>query len=429
MLTQRRTWEEELAIIDRTMKAISGITDPEKLVEVYWTGIGELIAIDDYLALSRRNVEPPFYVITRSSRFTEHYNPWTQRERLPKMSGGLLGEITYGNRPSIIDDLPERLTGDDPARFYLDGFQTLIALPQYDGGEALNLTILLLPPGAEFDRGKIPMMHWQAGLFGRGTQNLVLKNQLSDTLFALDRELQIVGAIQRSLLPPMLPAIPGFELSALYQTSARAGGDYYDFFPLNGGKWGLFIGDVSGHGTPAAVLMAITPAIAHAQPGTHTPPSALLEYLNGQLARAYTLDGSFVTAFYAVLDPLQQTLIYSSAGHNPPRLVRGGTVIPLDKNGSLPLGIAESQTYGEASAAFEPGDLLVLYTDGITEASAPHNADGGKLFGTDRLDKVLLSCSASSTDECIARIREAVTAFSENAPPTDDQTLIAIRHL
>src|SRR5262249_10139525 len=156
--------------IDRTMKAISGVTDPEELVDVYWSGIGDLIAINDYVALSRRNVEPPFYLITRSSRFTEHVNPWTERDRLPKLRGGLLGEIIYGNNPVVIDDLPSHLSTDDPARLYLDGFQTLIALPQYDGGESLNATILLLPPGIEIDQARIPMMHWQAGLFGRGTQ-------------------------------------------------------------------------------------------------------------------------------------------------------------------------------------------------------------------------------------------------------------------
>ena len=136
---------------------------------------------------------------------------------------------------------------------------------------------MLLPPGFEHDPAMIPILHWQAGLFGRGTQNLVLRNQLAAALAALDRELQTVGEIQRSLLPRELPSIPGFELAAFYQTSARAGGDYYDFFPLDGTTggcgWGLFIADVSGHGTPAAVLMAITHAIAHAQPGTHTPPA------------------------------------------------------------------------------------------------------------------------------------------------------------
>src|SRR5205809_3752341 len=97
MPNPRRSWQDELAIIDRTMKAISGVTDPEELVKVYWEGIGDLIPINDYVAMSRRNEPPPYYRLTRSSRFTEHPNPWTQRERLPRLSGGLLGEIVYAN--------------------------------------------------------------------------------------------------------------------------------------------------------------------------------------------------------------------------------------------------------------------------------------------------------------------------------------------
>src|SRR4051812_11850508 len=118
MLKTRRPWQEELAIIDRTMKAISGVSDPETLVDVYWENIGELLPIHDYVSISRRNTAAPFYLITRSSRFTEHFNPWTQRERLPRLSGGLLGEIVYANKPVIINDLPDRLKADDPGYFY-----------------------------------------------------------------------------------------------------------------------------------------------------------------------------------------------------------------------------------------------------------------------------------------------------------------------
>lgn len=426
MLSPKRTWQDELAIIDRTMKAISGVNDPEELVSIYWNGIGELIETDDYVAVSRRNVDSPFYLITRSSRFAESYNPWTQRDLLPKLTGGLLGEIAYGSSPVIIEDLPSRLEADDPAWFYLEGFQALVALPQYDGGEALNHTIMLVRPGADVNHGMIPMLHWQAGLFGRGTQNLVLRNQLSAALHALDRELQVVGNIQRSLLPDQLPTIPGFELAAHYETSSRAGGDYYDFFPLANGAWGLFIADVSGHGTPAAVLMAITHAIAHAQPGTHSPPGALLAYLNDRLARAYTRDGTFVTAFYAILDPAARTLTCSSAGHNPPRLVRAGRVLSLDESGGLPMGLMPGLTYDEATIELVSGDLLLLYTDGIPEAMGPGEGIS-RLFGLDRLDPLLLECAAGSAADCLQQIRTAVAEFCENAPPTDDQTLIAMR--
>jgi phosphoserine phosphatase RsbU/P len=423
-------WQEELAIVDKTMKAISGITDPEQLVATYWQGIGQLLTIRDYVAISRRNVEPPFYLITRSSRFANDLNPWTQRDQLPKLSGGLLGEIVYANQPVIIDDLPARLSADDPARFYLEGFQSMVALPQYDGGEGLNVTGMLLPPGVEIDTAMLPTLHLQSGLFGRGTQNLVLRNQLGLALAALDRELHVVGEIQRSLLPEALPTIPGFELDAYYQTSALAGGDYYDFFPLDDGSWGLFIADVAGHGTPAAVLMAITHALAHAQPGTHTPPAELLRYLNDRLVHAYTRNGTFVTAFYAVLNPRDRTLTFSRAGHNPPRLVRGDKVLSINGEGGLPLGILSGQPYKQSTVTLEHNDLLLLYTDGITEAMAPAKGpDGRELFEIERLDQLLLQCHGCTADECIERIRTAVAAFTDNAQPTDDQTLIAIKCL
>jgi sigma-B regulation protein RsbU (phosphoserine phosphatase) len=303
-------------------------------------------------------------------------------------------------------------------------------MPQYDNGEALNLTALLFPPGKEMDPTLLPMIYLQSALFGRGTQNQVLRNQLASALKSLDRELQTVGEIQRSLLPGCLPEIAGFELAAHYQTSARAGGDYYDFFPLADGAWGLFIADVSGHGTPAAVLMAITHAIAHAKPNTHTPPAALLNYLNERLAKAYTRGGTFVTAFYAVLNPVNRTVTYSRAGHNPPRLVRGDKVMSFDGAGGLPLGIIGRQVYEETTVQLKPRDLLLLYTDGITEAMAPANGGGNReLFGLERLDLLLLECKSTGAGECIDKIRANVTAFAQTALPSDDQTLIAIRCL
>src|SRR5690242_2812822 len=161
MRKERLPWQQELEIVDRTMKAISGITDPEELVNAYWNGIGELIPVMEYVSLSRRNVEPPYYLITRSSRFTEELNPWTQRDRLPRLTGGILGELAYANRPVIINDLPARLSPDDPGYFYLKGNARLIVLPQYDGGEGINVTVMLMPPDFEPDPSMIPIMHWQ----------------------------------------------------------------------------------------------------------------------------------------------------------------------------------------------------------------------------------------------------------------------------
>ncbi|MBX3317592.1 MAG: PP2C family protein-serine/threonine phosphatase [Phycisphaeraceae bacterium] len=428
MTAPRRHWTEELDIIDRLMRSVSDLTDPEEMVSIYWNGVHDLFPIEDFLAISRRGVEPPGYLVTRSSRFEEHLNPWKQRHRLPRLEGGLLGEIAYANRPIVIDDLPDRLTPDDPGHFFLQGFQSLIALPNYENGQSLNVGMMLFKPGVEYDRAMVPMMHWQSSLFGRGTQNLVLRNQLTDALAALDRELQTVAQIQRSLLPVELPSIPGFEIATSYETSARAGGDYYDFFPLGERGWGVFIADVSGHGTPAAVLMAVTHAIAHTRPGSAQPPCEVLAHINHHLAKSYTTSGTFVTAFYAAIDPQTRLVSYSNAGHNPPRLVRGDRVIALDENASIPLGIMPDASFQDGTVALQRGDVLVMYTDGITESMAPTDAAGSRsLFGENRLDRLLIESRHRTAAEIAESIVNTTRAFSRGEPATDDRTLIVMR--
>ncbi len=423
-----RPWREELAIIDRTMKAISAISDPEKLVETYWRGIGELLPFNHYVAVSRRGETPPNYLVTRSSRFTQEINPWTERHKLPRMRGGLLGEIAFSEQPVIIEDLPARLKPDDPAHEYLVGFQTLAAMPQYDDGVALNVTMLLLEPGDPFDLSMLPMLHWQTGLFGRGTQNLVLRNRLNDALTALDAELKVVGEIQRSLLPTEPPRVEAFEIAAFYHSSARAGGDYYDFFELPDGRLGILIVDVSGHGTPAAVLMAIIRAIAHTQPSAQANPSELLQFLNAQLLKSYVYAGNFATAFYGVLDPREKLLTFSMAGHNPPRLLRGHEVIALTGDADLPLGISPELAYRTSSVQLRPGDQIAFYTDGITEAMSPMSAAGVRtLFGDERLDRAISACAGGTAQDCIDRVRSALGEFTQGQAAADDQTLLIMR--
>jgi sigma-B regulation protein RsbU (phosphoserine phosphatase) len=185
---------------------------------------------------------------------------------------------------------------------------------------------------------------------------------------------------------------------------------------------------VSGHGTPAAVMMAITHSIAHQHPGPPTPPGTMLAYLNQQLATRYTaaLD-SFVTAFYGIYDPATRRLVYSSAGHNPPRLKRtgDGPIASLDGAQRLPLGIVADQSYGESSHVLEPGDKLVFFTDGITDSQ---NASG-ESFGAHRLDKVLATCTACTAEDLVAAIRKAVDEFAGDEPPIDDRTLLSVRVL
>ena len=169
-------------------------------------------------------------------------------------------------------------------RSILAGYRSLVAVPVYDGGDSAEHDDPAEREPAAFDREDLPERVWMSNLFGRATQNLVLMREVKEAYDVVDRELKVVGEIQRSLLPTKLPTIPTLELAAAYQTSQRAGGDYYDFFPLPNGLWGLLIADVSGHGTPAAVLMAVTHSIAHTCRDPKTPPSRLLRSSTRRLA-------------------------------------------------------------------------------------------------------------------------------------------------
>ena len=264
-----------------------------------------------------------------------------------------------------------------------------------------------------------------SNLFGRATQNLVLSGDLRAAYEAVDREMKVVADIQRSLLPTTLPSIAGLDLAAHYQTSRRAGGDYYDFFELPGGRWGILIADVSGHGTPAAVIMAVTHSIAHTCPAT--PPArraGCCRTSTDHLTARYTNgNGTFVTAFYGIYDPSTRKLQYSGAGHCPPRLRKpDGAILPLDGGRSLPLGIDPDEHYFDAVETLAPGDTLVLYTDGITEARASDD----ELFLTDRLDCVLKTADGTAQSTLAATLA-AVDRFTDSRPPNDDQTLLVAK--
>jgi len=404
------------------MREMSLQTEPAEMVRAYGARVRELMPAARWISLSRRGLVSPRYRITRSSTWTETIDPWKQKDRLPLLEGGLLGDLIYGDEPRLIDDLAPLLGSDDPALEYLAGCRSLMAVPHFEQGDGLNMVVMLQEEPGAFDPEKFPEWVWVSSLFGRATYNLVLRDELKEAYKIVEHELKVVADIQRSLLPDVLPTIPNVELAAYYRTSRWAGGDYYDFFPLPDGRWGILIADVSGHGTPAAVMMAITHSLAHSLPGPADPPAALLGYVNRQLSKHYTVANEvFVTAFYGILDPVQRTLTFSSAGHNPPRLKRcgDGSVHALEEIGGPPLGLFDELEYDQTTLELRPGDILAFYTDGITEAMDA----GSTQFGVDRLDEVLRRCDLGAK-AMVAGVIEAVDRFTNDQPPEDDRTLL-----
>jgi sigma-B regulation protein RsbU (phosphoserine phosphatase) len=415
-------WNRQMDFVVEAMQEMSLQTDPHEMAKLYAKRMRTLMPVDGAVSLSRRELSAPQFRITRSSRWEKEVNPWKQRDELPLLQGGLLAEWIYGNKPQLFNDFHTPM--DDPAAEYLQGARSVAVIPMYDKGEALNMVLLMQHEPNAFPPELFPGMVFQANLYGRATNNLVLSEQLKEAYEAVDYELRSVASIQRSLLPLHTPNIPGVEVATYYQTSKRAGGDYYDFFALPDGRWGILIADVSGHGTPAAVIMAITHSLAHAYSGPWDTPGSFLTYLNDRLHSRYSIDSSFVTAFYGIYDPKTRQITYASAGHNPPRLKRcdDGSLMTLAPTGGLPLGLFPNETYDHASLQLVRGDQLILYTDGVTEAENPE----GRMFGLERLDRTLENCAVGAGD-ILRSVLDALAEFTAGRPAQDDRTLLILK--
>ncbi|MBX7168536.1 MAG: PP2C family protein-serine/threonine phosphatase [Pirellulales bacterium] len=416
-------WETRLQHIVETMREMSLQTDPQRMVRAYGERMSTLMPLRGIVAISRRGLDSPWYRVTRFSGWEENINPWKQQDRLPLLSTGLLGELLYAEQPQVIEAL--QIDEHDASYPYLGEAGSIMAIPQFDQGRALNMVVFYHPDRGVFRPEMLPDTVWVSNLFGRATHNLVLTEEVKQAYRAVDHELKMVADIQRSLLPAELPRVPRLDLAAHYQTSRRAGGDYYDFFPLDKDRWGILIADVSGHGTPAAVIMAITHALAHGLPGPQLPPSELLNRINRHLAQRYTADsGTFVTAFYGVFDPATRVLEFASAGHPAPRLKRcvDGSIYSVDGQAGLPLGIEVDVQYSTSRHQLVPGDQLVFYTDGITEARNP----AGEFFGLAGLDRVLGRCR-DQAGTIIDAVLAELDQFTARQPADDDRTLLVAR--
>jgi serine phosphatase RsbU (regulator of sigma subunit) len=233
-------------------------------------------------------------------------------------------------------------------------------------------------------------------------------------------ELEMARAVQSSLLPESLPEIPGFDLAAHWWFAHEVGGDFCDIFPLPGGRWGIVVADVSDKGAPAALYMSMTRGLLRSYVDQANSPGVLLSRVNHALM---TLSSSamFVTLFYAVVDPKAQTISYANAGQNPPILRRAdGRVEELTRTG-IALGVLDDKTWEDQTVHMAPGDSLVAYTDGVTDAMNPR----GESYGSERLTSAILAAPAGAR-AVIDQVVAGLKAFTEGAPLADDLTLFVL---
>ncbi len=396
------------------------------VVHHYWP----IRPVDYMISVSTRDLKPGEYRVTRQINIADVLagktvlvpaEPWRYRDLIPVHTGGFVGAAIAGRGPALTTDL--NLPQDPALGSELREMRSALVVPLYHEGEPIYWTIQLSRNPNHFTTEIIEHALLFGNLLAGTNTRLLLVEEVRALNRELNRQFEEVARVQRALLPATLPEIPGLTMAASYLTADEAGGDYYDFFKFSDGRWGILIADVAGHGPGAATVMAMLHAILHCYSDPHPSPDSVLRFANERLLGA-SLGGSFVTAFFAVYDPRTGELEYARSGHNPPRLKIGdtGRVHELLGDASPPLGLLDRLELGCEKVTLAPGDTVILYTDGVTEAFNTSR----EMFGTHRLDAALEHCTGAP-DCVVDSVHGALFEHTRVRTRADDQTLVVFQ--
>jgi len=304
-----------------------------------------------------------------------------------------------------------------------DGEHVLYALPVSVRGDVLGVMLLEAAPAFQQTSA-----NWlEAGLsiaqqVAAAVQNDRLQRELAGRR-QMERELQLARQIQQTFMPDYPLNLPGWEMAVIWRAAHQVGGDFYDFFELPGRRLGLVIADVADKGIPAALFMALSRAMLRAAAGDEVTPGNVLARVNDLLVPD-AQHGMFVTAIYGILSLDTGQFVCANAGHLPPLVWHAG-VHQLQRmpKGNIALGVLEGVRFDEHAEVLEPGDFLIMYTDGITEALSARN----EFFGEQRLYAIIREVAANSAATLLATIDDALTEFVADQAPSDDMTLLILR--
>jgi serine phosphatase RsbU (regulator of sigma subunit) len=299
----------------------------------------------------------------------------------------------------------------------------LLAIPLALKGDVLGVMLLEeAAPSGRFRQRRLEIITGIAQQAALAVQNDWLQQEMAERE-RLEQELQLAREIQQTFMPNRVPHLPGWEIAFLWRSARQVAGDFYDFFELPDRRLGLVIADVADKGMPAALLMTLTRTLVRAAALEDESPAAALARVNDLLV-ADVEHGMFVTAVYAVLGLDTGQLIYANAGHLAPLIWRT-SACRLERlgKGGIALGVLEGVHVEEQRVSLEPGDHLIFYTDGISEAFSPQL----EIFGPERLEAAIQVADSRSAQAMLEAIDGPVSAFVGDYPPSDDITLMVLR--
>jgi serine phosphatase RsbU (regulator of sigma subunit) len=302
---------------------------------------------------------------------------------------------------------------------------TLLGLPLLARGHLVGAMLVDHPAlgGESIDPRRHSILSGIAHQTAMVLENVRLQAEAS-AAERLERELEVARDIQTSFMPDTFPMEPGWDVAASYRAARQVGGDFYDFFPNGDHCWSMVVADVADKGVPAALFMALSRTLLRAVGSNRQTPTETLVRVNDLLLRD-TRSDLFVTVWYGLWDADSSTVCFSSAGHNPALLIRAdGSAEQLDSKG-IALGVIPHITLQEKTVALQPGDMLVSYTDGVTEALRSDNTE----FGVLGLKSTLAKLRKQPAQEIANGVLKAIDSFVAGEAQFDDITLIVLKRL
>ncbi len=407
---------EELAILNEIATAINSSLALEKILDLMTQRCVHHLRAEQgaVLLLEEHKEQRPFQTLCRVGD--------TSHRRLPfRLDDQLAGWMLTHRAPLLINDL-----GGDP-RFAtgvgdLFAVRSLLCVPLLCKGRMTGLlAVFNKKAGAGFSEDDQRLLAIIASESAQVIENARLAEK-EKTLLRVQEELSLAREIQGNLLPKETPRPPGYDIAGKSVPAKEVGGDYYDFLVLDGPRLGFCLGDVSGKGLPAALLMANLQAAIRGQALSGTSPTSCLEKVNTLLYRS-TSPEKFATLFFGCLDTGAHLIHYCNAGHNYPLQLRAGGGTTRLSAGGLALGCLESFPFEESRTELAPGDRLIVFSDGVSEAV---NADDEE-FGEERIAAVAVAEPGATAAELIEKILQAVGRHAAGRAQHDDMTLVVIR--
>jgi len=330
---------------------------------------------------------------------------------------GIIGSVITTGISAVIPDVHS-----DP-RYVAGRTATLseIAVPIIRDGQPFGALNLESDRKGAFDQDDVEVLQCVADAAAISIEKAILHAEILEKK-RIDDQLQIAAEVQARLLPDRAPDVAGYSIAGLCTPAYEVGGDYFEYIPLDPGRLGIVVADVSGNGIAAALLMTAFRALLIPGAREGVPPASLMERMNAWLPE-FARKRDFVTALYGILETSTGAFTYANCGQNLPFLVRAdGSVERLTQSGPSLIIIPEAR-YEMATVRMLPGDLLILYTDGVIEVFDKDHEE----FGCERLEKVAMQASAGPAPEVLQAIVEATRAFSGPERSHDDFTLVVVK--